>query len=51
MVAVVRVVKTEALQGSEVGFNGVEPTGIGWCPDETDIVLPCELFQSVVAVR
>ena len=50
VVAVVRVVETEAFQGSEVGFNGVKPTGIGWCPDETDIVLPCEFFQSVMAV-
>ena len=51
MVAVIGVIQAEALQGSEVSLDGIEPTGIGWCPDLTNIVFLGILFQSVMAVR
>lgn len=45
VIAVVGVVETKAFQQSEMGLNGIEPTGIGGCPDQTHVVFPSKVFQ------
>ena len=50
VIGVVRVVQAEAFEGSEVGFDGIEPTGIrrGW--DQLHVVLASELPEIPVSV-
>lgn len=45
VIAVVGVVETEALERSEMGLDGIEPTGRGGCPDQTHVVFPGKVFQ------
>jgi hypothetical protein len=51
VIGVVRVVETEAFEGAKISLDGVEPTGIGGCPDETDIMLLSKLLQGVMTMR
>jgi len=48
VIGIVGVVKAEAFQGAEMGLNGVEPAGIGRCRDEDDVVLPREVFETLM---
>jgi hypothetical protein len=51
VVTVIGVVQAEALQRSEMGFDGVQPTGIGRRRDQADVVAASEVFQDRVPVR
>lgn len=48
VIGIVRVVEAEAFQGAEMSLNGVEPAGIGRCRDKDDVVLPREVFETLM---
>ncbi len=46
----IHTVDGESADGSEVGFDSVQPGGVGGCPDRFDVVGCVELSDQVVSV-
>jgi len=51
VIGIVGVIQAEALQGTEVSFDGVEPTGIGWRRNESDLVGASKRLEGVMPMR
>ena len=51
VIGVVRVVQAEAFEGAEMCLDSVEPTGIGWRRNESDLVGASKRLEGVMPMR
>ena len=50
VIGIVRITEAEPFEWTEMGLDGVEPTGIGGSGHESDVVFPRELSETLVSV-
>lgn len=50
VIGIVRISEAEPFERSDMGLDGVEPTGVGGCGHKSNVVCPRELGETLVSV-